>query len=532
MDETPGRDRNDDPTRTAREQAEVAAALSRAREGRVDETAVNGEPPASAAPAASVPATPPQAPSLSGSWGAPSGQAAMPPAPPWSRPGTPGEQPGSTARPVGPDQPGSAAQAAYQHGRTPQPAGSHQPNPTNRYDSRQWHDQQYARQHDGSAWQPPAGPTRQTGPGDRRRPGWAALAGTAAAAALLASVGTATFTGAFDNSATTAGTVEQTQPAQTVPVNATAQQPDWQSVAAAVRESVVAIEVRTAGGGGAGSGVLLDDAGHVLTNSHVVDGARGGEVVVSLSDGRMYEAEVVGQDETTDLAVLALADPPGDLVPATFGSSAELVVGEPIAAVGNPLGLDSTVTTGIVSALDRPVVTQSESASVVTNAVQVDAAINPGNSGGPLFNAQGEVIGITSSIATLSGGSASGSIGLGFAIPVDQASAVASQLVEDGTVEHAFLGVGLSDTAVTVDDVTRQGAQVRQVEAGSPAEEAGLQREDVITEIDGRSVDGAPSLTGYVRQHSAGEKVVLTVVRDGAADEVPVTLAAREQVLQ
>lgn len=257
----------------------------------------------------------------------------------------------------------------------------------------------------------------------------------------------------------------------------------------------------------------------------MVDGAR--TVTVTLADGRIYQAEPVGQDETTDLAVVRLADPPSDLTPATLGSSAGLAVGQDVLAVGNPLGLDSTATTGIISALDRPVVTQSRTESVVTNAIQVDAAVNPGNSGGPLFDAAGEVIGINSSIASLSGGGSAGSIGLGFAIPVDQAAAVAEQLIEDGEVKHAFLGVGLGESTVEVDGVTRAGAQVQQVEQGSPAAEAGLRQGDVVTAIDGRAVDSAASLTGYVRQYTAGDEATLTVVRDGVADEVGVTLAVR-----
>src|SRR5690606_28190415 len=195
----------------------------------------------------------------------------------------------------------------------------------------------------------------------------------------------------------------------------------------------------------------------------------------------------------------------------------------------NPLGLDSTATTGIISALDRPVVTQSRTESVVTNAIQVDAAVNPGNSGGPLFDARGEVIGITSSIASLSGGGGqAGSIGLGFAIPVDQASRVASQLIEDGQAEHAFLGVGLADARAEADGVMRAGAGIGTVEPGSPAAEAGLRPEDVVTAIDGRPVDGAAALTGYVRQYASGETATLTVVRDGKVHEVDVTLATRE----
>lgn len=357
-----------------------------------------------------------------------------------------------------------------------------------------------------------------------RRRGWAALGGTAAAAALLASLGTAAVTGALDEPGL--GSPTTAAPTQVVPASSTSATPDWQAVTAAVRESVVAIDVVTASGQGQGSGVVIDADGHVLTNSHVVDGAR--SLRVSLADGRLLEAELVGQDETTDLAVIRLVDPPADLSPATLGSSAELAVGQAVLAVGNPLGLDSTATTGIISALDRPVVTQSRTQSVVTNAIQIDAAVNPGNSGGPLFDAKGQVIGINSSIATLSGGGGpSGSIGLGFAIPVDQAADVAEQLVEDGRVEHAFLGVGLTDTTAEVDGVTRAGARVEQVEQGSPAAEAGLERGDVVTAIDGRSVDGSAALTGYVRQYSSGDTATLDVVRDGTLTEVDVELATR-----
>ncbi len=358
-----------------------------------------------------------------------------------------------------------------------------------------------------------------------RRRGWAALGGTAATAALLASLGTAAVTGALDSPGLDTPTTAA--PTQVVPASSTSATPDWQAVTAAVRESVVAIDVVTASGQGQGSGVVIDDEGHVLTNSHVVDGAR--EITVSLADGRLYEAELVGQDETTDLAVVRLVDPPADLSPATLGSSAELAVGQGVLAVGNPLGLDSTATTGIISALDRPVVTQSRTQSVVTNAIQIDAAVNPGNSGGPLFDAKGQVIGINSSIATLSGGGGqSGSIGLGFAIPVDQAADVAQQLVEDGSVEHAFLGVGLTDTTVEADGVTRAGARVEQVEQGSPAAEAGLQPGDVVTAVDDRAVDGSAALTGYVRQYSSGDQATLDVVRDGTQTQVDVTLATRQ----
>lgn len=366
-----------------------------------------------------------------------------------------------------------------------------------------------------------------------RRPRWAPMAATATAAALLASLATAGLTGAFTpEDAATAPSVATLgqQESSTVPVSgSTADQPDWEAVAAAVRPSVVAIDVRTAAGEGKGSGVLLDTKGNILTNDHVVGDAADGGLQVTLADGRVFEATLVGTDPATDLAVIRLVDPPKDLSPAVLGDSDDVAVGEAVMAVGNPLGLDSTATTGIVSALDRPVSTSDgQSETVVTNAIQIDAAVNPGNSGGPLFDASGEVIGITSSIASLSNGSSAGSIGLGFAIPSNLADRIAAELLADGSAEHAFLGVSLSDGTATADGTTRRGAVVEQVTAGSPAAEAELQAGDVIVAVGSDPVNGAESLTAFVRELAAGQEVTLTVVRDGRPTEVHVTLATRE----
>jgi putative serine protease PepD len=305
---------------------------------------------------------------------------------------------------------------------------------------------------------------------------------------------------------------------------------DWRAVADAVRPSVVAIAVISSSGSGEGSGVIVDDAGHVLTNNHVVGGAE--RIKVTLADGRVYDATLVGTDPTTDLAVVAITDAPDDLKPAAIGDSDAVEVGDAVMAVGNPLGLDSTATTGIVSALDRPVSTGSVNSTdvVVTNAIQVDAAVNPGNSGGPLFNASGQVIGITSSIATLSQtGGSSGSIGLGFAIPANLAERVVNELVSGGAVEHAFLGVYLSDGTATVGKTTRLGAVVEKISDGTPAAEADLKAGDVVVAIDGEPVSGALSLTAYVREHGVGDTVKLSVVRDGETREVSVTLTARDE---
>ncbi|WP_448073460.1 S1C family serine protease [Georgenia yuyongxinii] len=319
-------------------------------------------------------------------------------------------------------------------------------------------------------------------------------------------------------------------------VTSTTDDPDWANVAAAVRQSVVAIDVRTASGEGAGSGVIIDAEGHILTNDHVVGDAVDGGLQVTLFDGRIYEATVAGTDPATDLAVITLNDPPQDLQAATLGNSDDVIVGDPVAAVGNPLGLSSTVTTGIVSALDRPVQTSEQpqglgqqGVQVVTNAIQVDAAINPGNSGGPLFDAAGRVIGINSSIASMPTASGSaGNIGLGFAIPSNLAKQVAEQLMANGVAEHAYLGVSLQDGLATADGATRAGAQVESVEPNTPAQAAGLQPGDVIVAIDDEPVDGALSLTGFVRQHASGDQVTLTVVRDGRTVDLTATLATRE----
>lgn len=291
----------------------------------------------------------------------------------------------------------------------------------------------------------------------------------------------------------------------------------------------MAISVTTAQGSGAGSGVVIDaDGGYIVTNNHVVADAANGGISVTLADGRIFQASVVGTDPTTDVAVIQLTDAPSDLVASPWGDSSEVVVGEDVMAVGNPLGLASTVTTGIVSAVDRPVSTTGEETPVVTNAIQIDAAINPGNSGGPLFNTAGEVIGINSSIAsTASHSGQAGSIGLGFAIPSNQARTVAEQLIENGVAQHAYLGVTLSDATATADGVTRAGAKVESVATDTPAASAGLKAGDVVVGINSRAVGGAESLTGFVRQFGAGDEVTLTVVRGGEAIDVNVVLAEK-----
>lgn len=379
----------------------------------------------------------------------------------------------------------------------------------------------------------PTGPST-TGSRDRRRPSWALLV----VAALLAAVigGMATL-GLTQRPAGAAAGADQTATASRDETGTATGYPDWVALVEEVGPTVVAINVRTEAGTGAGSGVLLGAVGRVVTNNHVVGGAVEGGIVVTLADGRVYEATLRGTDPATDLAVVMLVDAPDDLAVAELGDSDDVRVGEPVAAIGNPLGLSNTVTTGVVSALDRPVTTLQEAASpgedavsATTNAIQVDAPVNPGNSGGPLFDADGRVIGINSSIATLpsESGGTSGSIGLGFAIPSDVVELVTTQLDEDGVAEHAYLGATLSDTIAELDGERRAGARIETVEPGSPAEEAGLRPGDVVVGVDDHPVTGAESLVGFVRQYPAGTEITLRVARDGDVEELPVTLAVRE----
>ena len=303
---------------------------------------------------------------------------------------------------------------------------------------------------------------------------------------------------------------------------------DWSAVAKEVSDSVVAIDVSTGDGEAKGSGVVISDKGYIATNNHVISGAQ--QIQVTLANGAMYSAQVVGTDTTTDLAVLKLDNPPSDLKVAEFADSDDLAVGESVMAIGNPLGYDDTVTTGIVSALNRPVtVTDDDNNAIVTNAVQIDAAINPGNSGGPTFNAAGQVIGINSSIAsTASSSGTAGSIGIGFAIPSNLVKRVANEIIDNGSVKHVVLGITIKSSSVEADGVTRGCAQVQAVTDGGPASKAGVKAGDSIVAFNGKAVNNNYSLLGYVRAAAMGDKVKLTVVRGGNTMDLEVTLDQEE----
>jgi putative serine protease PepD len=369
----------------------------------------------------------------------------------------------------------------------------------------------------------------------RRGPGWGALVSVAAVAALVSGVGGGLLGGWLARSdATTAGT--QNDPA-TVPTPgpaATSRPSDSvASIAARTLPSVVTIRVTSSAGTSTGSGWVYDTNGHLVTNNHVIaDAGNGGKVTVILSNGKQSSGTVVGRDESYDLAVVKLDRT--DLRPLPVGSSADVVVGDPVIAVGAPLGLDSTVTTGIVSALNRPVAPGgSGSGQSYINAIQTDAAINPGNSGGPLLDMSGRVIGVNSAIAQLPGASqssTSGSIGLGFAIPSDQVRKTVDQLIAGGKAEHPVIGV-LMDLSYTGEGVRiaaggSDGAPA--ITTGGPADKAGLEPGDIILEIDGRPIADPDQLVVAIRAHSVGDRVTLVVRRDGTDREVTLVLAAAQ----
>jgi putative serine protease PepD len=378
-------------------------------------------------------------------------------------------------------------------------------------------------------WLPPTPPTvpdRTAGPEKPRR-GVLALIAVALAAGLVGGGAGAAFTSALDDKPATVNSLDQSR--GTSADTAAAPTGSVEQVAAKVLPSVVSISVRTASGGGTGTGVVISSDGLILTNNHVVaEAEQGATMEVSFNDGRTAAATLVGRDPTTDLAVIR-ATGVSDLKPATLGDSSVLKPGQSVVAIGSPLGLQGTVTSGIVSALNRPVRTgdsnpMGESQSTVIDAIQTDAAINPGNSGGPLVNMRGEVVGINSAIASLGSSSGqSGSIGLGFSIPIDQARRVADQLTKSGKAVHAQLGVSVSDVA---DGTAQGGAGIAMVTPGGGAAKAGIEVGDVVTKVGDREIDSADALIAAVRSHQPGDKVTLTYTRGGDSHTATVTLGS------
>jgi len=307
-------------------------------------------------------------------------------------------------------------------------------------------------------------------------------------------------------------------------------------VAAAVLPSVVQIEATNGGAGtSTGSGVIIRADGYILTNNHVIESSDGA-VSVLFSDGHVEDGTVVGTSVEYDLAVVQVTST--DLVPLVLGDSDAMLVGDPVIAIGSPLGLDSTVTTGIVSAVDRPVTTgDSTEGSAYIAAIQTDAAINPGNSGGPLLNSIGEVIGINSAIAALPGATeatGAGSVGLGFAIPSNQARRVAEELIATGEAEVPVIGALLDTTyngrGVRVSDASQLDEGLEAVVTGSPADLAGIKEGDIIVAIDGSPVADADTAVVRIRSHAPGDELTFTVERDGEDIDVTLTLASRSAV--
>ncbi|MEU9167037.1 trypsin-like peptidase domain-containing protein [Streptomyces sp. NPDC048420] len=302
--------------------------------------------------------------------------------------------------------------------------------------------------------------------------------------------------------------------------------------------STVTIEAESTNGeGGTGTGFVFDTQGHIVTNNHVVaDAVDGGKLTATFPNGKKYDAEVVGHAQGYDVAVIKLKSAPSDLRPLTLGNSDQVAVGDSTIAIGAPFGLSNTVTTGIISAKNRPVASSDASGSSASymSALQTDASINPGNSGGPLLDAQGNVIGINSAIQStgsggLGGTSQSGSIGLGFAIPINQAKYVAQQLIKTGKPVYAKIGasVSLEDSSGGA-KITAEGAGGSDsVEAGGPAAKAGLKPGDVITKLDDSVIDSGPTLIGEIWTHKPGDKVEITYERDGKTHTVDLTLGSR-----
>jgi putative serine protease PepD len=294
-------------------------------------------------------------------------------------------------------------------------------------------------------------------------------------------------------------------------------------VAKAATKSVVEVDATTSGGdqsfpygnGGSqsaeGTGFVYDTKGDIVTNQHVVSGAS--TVKVKFSDGSTYTATVVGSDAATDVAVLHVNAPSSKLNPLTLADSSKVEVGDGVVAIGNPFGLDGTVTSGIVSAVGREIASPDE--TPIEGAIQTDAAINHGNSGGPLLDLHGQVIGITSQIQSEGGGND----GVGFAVPSNTVKSIASQLIASGSAQHALLGVTPSDTA--------NGVRIATVKSGSAADDAGLKQGDVITAVGSTQITSSAQIRAIIAGHRPGDALTLTIRRDGASKTVHVTLGSR-----
>ncbi|MDG9701215.1 trypsin-like peptidase domain-containing protein [Streptomyces sp. DH37] len=375
---------------------------------------------------------------------------------------------------------------------------------------------------------PPVSP-----PPERKRRFGGLVAAVAAAALLAGGVGTGIGFWAADRADRSSTTISADGGLEQVN-----RAPDSVAgIAAKALPSVVTIQAEGGGESGTGTGFVYDQQGHIMTNNHVVaSAADGGELTATFSDGRQYDAEVVGRAQGYDVAVIKLKNADdAKLTPLPLGDSDKVQVGDATIAIGAPYGLSGTVTTGIVSAKNRPVASSDGQGSKASymSALQTDASINPGNSGGPLLNANGAVIGINSAIQSAGGGlgqGSPGSIGLGFAIPINQAQRVGKALIETGEPVYPVIGVQV--------DLRAQGNGARIIEdtddgsepitPGGPADKAGLKPGDVITELDGVSIDSGPTLISEIWAHEPGEKITVTYERGGKENKAELTLGSRE----
>ncbi len=353
-------------------------------------------------------------------------------------------------------------------------------------------------------------------PAARRGRGWLSMGAVALVAALIGGAVVLGGQQLLNRTGTLGSAVPAPGPGSTA-------RPDGSiaKIAADALPSVVTIRIKTTDGNGTGSGFVIDNQGHILTNNHVATAGGGsGTLTVELNNGKTLPATVVGADASYDLAVLKIDA--SDIPALQFGASKDVVVGDGVIAVGAPLGLDATVTSGIVSALNRPVTPGDGNDQSFINAIQTDAAINPGNSGGPLLDMNGRVIGVNSAIARIPGSTSDsgGNIGVGFAIPSDQASKTAQQLITTGKADHPALGVRVDQS------FTGDGAKLASggVQAGSAADKAGLKDGDVITEFEGKKVPDANSLIVAIRAHNVGDTVTMKVLRGNQTLDVTITL--------
>jgi putative serine protease PepD len=343
------------------------------------------------------------------------------------------------------------------------------------------------------------------------------------AALLIGSgAGAAIYAGTTGSSGSTPSTVVASVPAQPAATTTTGLVQLYKNVS----PGVVDITVQTNGGGGfgnfgdqsataEGSGFVIDANGDIVTNQHVVAGATA--ITVRFKDGSTAKGTLVGSDPSTDLAVVKVNVDSSKLKPLAFGDSSTVEVGQQVAAIGSPFGLPESLTSGIVSALNRTITAPAPNNFSISGAIQTDAAINHGNSGGPLLDASGQVIGVNSQIESDGGGNE----GVGFAIPSDTVKSVTDALIAGKTPQHAYLGVTVGDST------SGAGAAIESVKSGTPADSAGLKAGDVVTKIDGVAVDNADDLTAKISAHQPGDKVTLTVTRSGATKTIDVTLGTR-----